>query len=71
MLLNRGQRLALRKRVAVLEKRMDFRDRQGVNETNRRIDHLIELVTEHDEALEMMRKAIDVMRDNRDNSEPK
>jgi hypothetical protein len=43
---------------------MDHRERQGINEANRRIDHLVELVAEHD-------KALDVMSDNRDKSETK
>lgn len=63
-MLLKGRRLRLRKRVAVLEERMNHRERQGVNEVNRRVDHLAQLVAEHD-------KVIDVMRDNRDNSEVK
>lgn len=59
-----GRKMRLRKRVAILEARMDHRERQGINEANRRIDHLVELVAEHD-------KALDVMSDNRDKSETK
>lgn len=59
-----GRKMRLSKRVAILEARMNHRERQGINEVNRRIDHLAELVAEHD-------KALDVMSDNRDNSESK
>lgn len=62
-----GRKMRLRKRVAVLETRMEHRERQGINEVNRRIDHLAELVAEHDKKLEDWGSL--VRRDNRDNSE--
>jgi hypothetical protein len=76
-MLFRGRKTLLRKRVAVLEARMNYRDRQGINEVNRRIDHLAELVAEHDRVISdeefdrIVTKRQNARRDNRDNSESK
>lgn len=52
-----------KQRLEIVESRVSYY-KYRIDEVNKRIDRLIELVTEHDQLL-------DVMRDNRDKSEAK